>query len=614
MEYQYRLTKRECFSFVITYMWKSRQIWKGILRLIILWYILMVVGVHVKTSMMGFWVILCTIFCVAVLPVHFIYVDYRAVKKKMATYDTRVRLEADRMVLSGLETIGIPLADIARKWESKSLLILLQEEPWNQDIYILIPQRVFGDTEDKKKFLENLTKVPGPEPEGSAKQEPVMQMSFYVNPQGVSHMMASLAIWGEHQKSKQNTGWKRVLFWLMACLFTWCFFGTIQAVIVGICLALALRSTGKSSQNTSAQKGPVGLGHYEIELYSDQIVITRQGKKRYWSLQGLSSLVQVGDLYFLCYGNNSYMCCIPQCVFASERDEAKFVAYCQEHGMQVEKQETNLGNLSPEEYLTEYEPVLPDVEKLRKAARKKWIIAGIVVAAVVGFYAFVFSGMDEFAYEEDVWAEDYIYEPEEYPDYISLEQQVEILESLEITVPKRTLDEMKQRIEESRQGQIYVEAYPFHEILCNLAYPEYDRETRELIAFSDEAYWFDWESYDVIAGYMDILNAVEVMSQGELVIDDITVNDEQVDWDKGSGTIATHFTCNGQSYEISVTMRHDWLNDYFIRDLNSILKQVGVEKRVYYFHDNGQGAVLFYRDKDWAKQFEKLTHIELRVR
>ena len=39
-----------------------------------------------------------------------------------------------------------------------------------------------------------------------------------------------------------------------------------------------------------------------------------------------------------------------------------------------------------------------------------------------------------------------------------------------------------------------------------------------------------------------------------------------------------------------------------------------VEKRVYAMADDGQGSVLFYRDKEWAKRFKKETGIRLETR
>lgn len=68
---------------------------------------------------------------------------------------------------------------------------------------------------------------------------------------------------------------------------------------------------------------------------------------------------------------------------------------------------------------------------------------------------------------------------------------------------------------------------------------------------------------------------------------------------------------------MSLQVSHDWLDNSVIKKLNGILAQLpGREgdRWIYACDDGGQGAILFYRDRAWARKFEKRTGIELYFR
>lgn len=185
--------------------------------------------------------------------------------------------------------------------------------------------------------------------------------------------------------------------------------------------------------------------------------------------------------------------------------------------------------------------------------------------------------------------------------YCVLEEQEAILESLDISVS----EECMQELEDWRD---YAEGNPFYQMLSYMGSSRTGQEITQL-------YWFDWECVDIVEGYVDIVNAVEYLSQGELAIEDITIQDENVNWEKSRGTLGITYVCNGTSYECSVVVRDGgWLNENIIKVLNEMVKKENPEKRIYYCFDDGQGAIMFYKDAEWAKEFEQKTDISLRTR
>lgn len=83
---------------------------------------------------------------------------------------------------------------------------------------------------------------------------------------------------------------------------------------------------------------------------------------------------------------------------------------------------------------------------------------------------------------------------------------------------------------------------------------------------------------------------------------------------KEGGVIHLYFSVNGEPYEYNMKLENDWLDPDIIRNINDAFQKSGIEKRVYAMGDGGQGCILLYRDKDWAKAFEKATGIELETR
>lgn len=205
----------------------------------------------------------------------------------------------------------------------------------------------------------------------------------------------------------------------------------------------------------------------------------------------------------------------------------------------------------------------------------------------------------------------FVFDPLDYPDYMPLEQQKAIVEALGFSVSEDVMDEMKESMRKNEEARIYIEGYPFQELLLYLGRPEHGKDTRDLASSPKQAYWLDWEGDDIPQDYLHLLKGIENLTHGEMVLEDVQVNTNNADWEKGSGEIVLDFFCNGNPYEVVLEVMADWLDTSVIGQMNRILCLERLPGRIYACSDGGQGAVLFYRDEAWAEQFKKETKLEL---
>lgn len=262
--------------------------------------------------------------------------------------------------------------------------------------------------------------------------------------------------------------------------------------------------------------------------------------------------------------------------------------------------------------------------KEKEKGRKDRIQVIITVLALVGIFLLAVF-LPEFDGGQDLGGypvmmdmpkegEPYVFHPDLYEDYVPLAEQAEVLKSLGFEIPQEILDGMYHGMEEMPEQRAWVEGYPYASLLCAIGMPGYDTENWEIIKYPDQAYWFDWEGFDLDMEYVHILNGVNVMAGGDFSITDIRQDMSGADWEKGSGTIRLSFRIDGALYEYPLVFMNDWLDTDIIGDINDALEKSGIGKRVYAAGDGGQGCILMYRDKEWAKEFKKKTGIRLEER
>ena len=198
-----------------------------------------------------------------------------------------------------------------------------------------------------------------------------------------------------------------------------------------------------------------------------------------------------------------------------------------------------------------------------------------------------------------------------YGASVSLEEQMRVLEGLGLPVSADVRDRMEQLMREYPDYKSYLESCPYPILLSDMGYPEYDDDTWEVVAYSKDVYWLDMEMFGLEEGYAELLEAIEAMSAGEVRMELESFKTDIVDWEEGTGTLTMAFRCNEHPYTVDVRVMSDWMDVGILAKLNEVLAQENCTSRLYFCGDAGQGLLLFYRDAEWAEDFERLTGLEL---
>lgn len=122
-------------------------------------------------------------------------------------------------------------------------------------------------------------------------------------------------------------------------------------------------------------------------------------------------------------------------------------------------------------------------------------------------------------------------------------------------------------------------------------------------------YWFDTEVVYTDTMYTDFLLGVQALDPEALSFTDIEETASDLVAQTGWTVHSVSFTWNGRQYTLTGNSIYDWFDLDVAAQLNRILKGSG--KQLYYAWDRGQGYLVFYGDKAWAKAFEQATGIDL---
>lgn len=191
---------------------------------------------------------------------------------------------------------------------------------------------------------------------------------------------------------------------------------------------------------------------------------------------------------------------------------------------------------------------------------------------------------------------------------MTMEQQIQVLKELNLTVPEIDQDSLKDMDPDVRT---YMEENPFYGLLTGCGIPKRDQETMEVTGYSEQAYWFDFEGWDIATDYIEILKGVQALAGDSLAITDMEEDINGVQWEEGTGIIPVTFRINGTAYLYQAKMENDWIDPEFLVFLKESLDKEQDTRHLYLCPDNGQGCILFYRTAEWAEEFRNKTGIPL---
>ncbi len=152
------------------------------------------------------------------------------------------------------------------------------------------------------------------------------------------------------------------------------------------------------------------------------------------------------------------------------------------------------------------------------------------------------------------------------------------------------------------------------DLLALVGWGEYDFDALEWRPTSDQVYALDTEVFNIDGMYPDFFQGLLSISGGELPITNVAQDDSKVNREEGTGTFQITLDYDGREYSFTTESQFDWLDVGILGQVNDMLEKEGVEKRFYATGNSFQGITVFYRDKNWARRFERETGCKLHTR
>lgn len=204
------------------------------------------------------------------------------------------------------------------------------------------------------------------------------------------------------------------------------------------------------------------------------------------------------------------------------------------------------------------------------------------------------------------------FDPADYPDYVALDEQVEVLETLGLHVSEDVVASVRESMTVPGM-QVMIEGYPYTWLLTHLGAPQYNEDWTAVEKYAQDVFWFDFEGMGLETDYINILNGMLALAQGSCLdtVTDIAEDTTDIDWEKGRGTIVLRLEWNSQVYHWEMTVHNDWLDSDVLGVLNALLAQENDQRRFYVTGDNAQGAIVLFGTTERAEAFQEATGLEL---
>lgn len=541
----------------------------------------------------------------------------------------------DGVILS--ETVGdgepgvIPCKNIESAKVSGPLIWMKLPYSGKSAAYLLIPTRVFASRSERDEFLENFRYQQGREPaadltEYGQKEPGVWQVEFELGTD--LWVRANTQFLSIKNKRLLGIGWKYdVPNWSMVLIIFVAIFVVrdglkrdvgLSTFVVPILMAavfmaaVTLVCRYRPVKEADIRKG-IKRGLTRMDVIGPWKITFGEGEIRYampssggsLSWGSLRYLAESDDIFFICTKKGESKLFFEKCLLGGGDREREFIAYCQARGMEHKR----------------VMPLVDGQDKAKVKGRRRWVLAACMAAGVAIILIAVW-GMQQYMvvvkrglaerppfYEEETTP--FVFHPEDYENYVPLDRQAAVLKSLGFYIPSEIIEEYEAWMEEYPDSRAWVEGYPYTSLLAELGYPEWDEETWEVKAYSNQAFWFDFESYDISMDYVEMLNGINALSGGDFTITDAKEDDSQVDWENWTGQITVRFKLNGKPCQYIAKVEGDWLDEGILPFVEALFESEQVPGKLYTLGDGGQGCILFYRDRGWGQEFMKKTGLQL---
>lgn len=389
------------------------------------------------------------------------------------------------------------------------------------------------------------------------------------------------------------------MLWRRADMFQMILFGIIMVLLYGINCNDSRKLGKKRKPPIDKSKGMKESLLSKILVGEQGICVWEQGSQLSVDWKAMGYLLELDHWYLIYSTEKRELLHFPADAVGGRKEQADFVEYCRSKGLEYRL-------LGEEKALGKHKP-----HTLLK------VVVGLFVGLIILFTVLVGPPKRQIsnnALSEEVVEEttEYVFNPEDFENYIPLEKQVGVLKSLGIRIPEALVAEERDWMETYPRAHEWLEARPYYMLLSDLGFPDYDEETYEIISYSNQAYSLYWdEAYDVGTSYTELLNGINALSRGEFSLTSPAVLTDGMDAAKQTGTVQIYFLLNGKPYLYDLKVDSDWLDTSILRCLNDALGKEKVSGRIYALDDDGWSCVLFYRDKEWASEFARKTGLHL---
>lgn len=546
--------------------------------------------------------------------------SHAAMKKALSGKQWAVGIEDDRLIVlrdgnySEIFCKSMELIRVTRR-----LLMLGYMRPDKRAAWVIIPLRVFARAQESEEFLEefrcSFTKAEKGAKAADIQEQDSLVFSYMVNEERWAHFqMEAVDMINGGTFGKTFNINSLVLGGVLAAVALWLNLssGALKPLLVGygmiIVLIILLRSRyrnpekrlRKQAESSAVKSWECGLRR--ISLEEKGIVASVPRGKNFYQWESMEWLVETGEAFYIFH-----------------KDKMNFVAIAKESFKdlnQIEEMHRLCGQKGIKEESVKKRRHIPDwIFILALAAAFVLCMISVTIKAfrdskkemerVSGYLEY---GMEQETKEQKSEGTENIKKSPE--DRGGLENWVAVIESTGLHVSEETVESVWTAMTDYGLWEI-VESDPYTWILMYMAAPvNQDEGVRE---YSKELFWFDFEGMDLTTDYQRILKGMLALSEGGSLdeVKDIQVNTDDVDWEKGSGTVEVSLSYKGEVYCFNMEAEYDWIDSKVLGILNSLLAAEEPEKLFYATWDGGQGVIVFFCTKEWKEQFEKKTGLEL---
>ncbi|MDE7284642.1 MAG: YcxB family protein, partial [Lachnospiraceae bacterium] len=614
-KYSFGMTKKEILEFslraVLEQMRLQPFLWLGMLAICVL------------ETLVERWIgIILVVFNIAMLTA-VVCRSYFAMKKIAEGKTRTMWVEGGLLRIDADAYCEVPCGNIQVIRKTRNLLMLGIYRAKKQLEWYPMPLRVFSDRQDMDEFLkmiqfpmasygQDIYSMPADDKEEVANENELFNFSFWINEEKWERILIDTTyivrsgVLGGSKNSKVI--WIifgiNLAFFICGCMF---YFDIIFLSIILITLFLLvfmLKNVKGNPEKLIKRQLKKGIlqsdtnGEWKVSITETGTVWNgpRQGRT-VMSWDKFSLMVETETAFYLFWNDKRhYNMLLKDCIGSYEQAEA-LKQLCTEKNIDV-----SMG------------------KKVKYIPNWVFNLLIIVLAASYILSTVRLAVRDsKMSTQENVQDSSpaYYYRSEEfnsadYPTYLPIDKQAEVLREQGLAVSDKIVEAAKDSMDEYEHMRIYVEGYPYTWLLTQMGAPDYNDEW-EVIGYSDEVFWFDFEGWDISTDYITVLEGMMALAPQSAIssVTNISEDTTNVDWDKGTGSIKVSLEWNGQEYSWDMDMYYDWIDVDVLKILNSLLEQTDEEERFYVTGDDGQGAIVFYCSKEWAEEFQNATWLEM---